>query len=121
VSTKKQKKSTVNKSSTSFKNMGPYKLLPNGCKCSKLSVHPSDWRTTKTLNGEWYLDFRFTEPGYPPKQRRIKLNRLSTLAERKKLMDGVIKLIEKRLNEGNNYRTLSGDTKKKRLSNLALK
>jgi phage FluMu gp28-like protein len=44
--------------------------LPNGCKCSKLSVNPKNWQTKQAkINIKWYIMYRF----YDPKHEKPKL------------------------------------------------
>lgn len=59
--------------------------LPNGCKCSKISVHPKNWqsKSAKTTT-DWYLSYRFYHPEYPqPKQVMVKgMNHFKELSQR---------------------------------------
>lgn len=59
--------------------------LPNGCKCSSLSVYPKNWqsKSAKTTT-DWYLSYRFYHPDYPqPKQVMVKgMNQFKQLSQR---------------------------------------
>ena len=59
--------------------------LPNGCKCSTISVHPKNWqsKSAKTTT-DWYLSYRFYHPDYPqPKQVMVKgMNHFKQLSQR---------------------------------------
>lgn len=60
--------------------------LPNGCRCSKLSVFPKNWEKGKPdLSKPWYITYRFYDPNRPkPKQVLIKgMNVFADLAERR--------------------------------------
>lgn len=38
-------------------------LLHNNCRCSKLSVHPKDWKTVRaSTKKDWYITYRFYDP-----------------------------------------------------------
>jgi integrase len=59
--------------------------LPNNCRRSNLSVHPSDWKTTKaSIAITWYISYRFYDPGtIKPKRIIIKgMNIFKELAKR---------------------------------------
>lgn len=59
--------------------------LPNGCKCSKLSVTPKNWQAKNAkVNFDWFIMYRFYDPRYPkPKQVMVKgMNHFKTLLER---------------------------------------
>lgn len=59
--------------------------LPNGCKCSTISVHPKNWqsKSAKTTK-DWYIKYRFYHPEYPqPKQVMVKgMNHFKQLSQR---------------------------------------
>lgn len=60
--------------------------LPNGCRCSNLSVTPKDWQTAKhDLKKDWFISYRFYDPAFDkPKQVVIKgMNTHKTIAERR--------------------------------------
>lgn len=66
-------------------------ILPNGCKCSNLTVHPSDWKTSKAkLKSIWYITYRFYDPTVidsngkiKPKQIQIKgMNECQSLKDK---------------------------------------
>lgn len=44
--------------------------LPNGCRCSKMSVYPANWKSAKaSVKTDWYISYRFYDPGHSkPKQ-----------------------------------------------------
>lgn len=51
-------------------------LLPNGCSCSNISVHPRNWKTKKaSLKIKWYIFYRFYDPMFKddPKYKGNKL------------------------------------------------
>ena len=59
--------------------------LPNGCKCSSLSVYPKNWQSKNaSLKKEWYLSYRFYDPLFAkPKQVMVQgMNQFKTLTER---------------------------------------
>jgi len=67
--------------------------LPNGYKCSTISVHPKNWqsKSAKTTT-DWYLSYRFYHPDYPqPKQVMVRgmnqFKQLSQIQEACKLLD----------------------------------
>ncbi len=69
--------------------------LPNGCKCSNLSIYPKNWKSkTAKISIDWYIIYRFYDPRFQkPKQVMLKgMNQFKTLAERQeatlKVLDG---------------------------------
>lgn len=75
--------------------------LPNGCSCSQLSVHPTNWKTkSASLKEDWYINYRFYDPEFPkPKQRSIRgMNEFKTLHERQtatqKLLENEMHLLQ---------------------------
>lgn len=80
-------------------------ILHNGCYCSDLKVHPSNWRTISAdITKGWYIRYRFFDPAqkekYPEgKQMQIRgMNRYTNLAERravtKVLLDNELDLLQ---------------------------
>ena len=60
--------------------------LPNGCSCSKISVHPKNWeKVNPDISADWYIHYRFYDPRQEkPKQVVIKgMNVYKTLPERR--------------------------------------
>jgi len=68
--------------------------LPNGCRCSELSIHPQSWKTggISLLKRDWYIQYYFYDPVFQdiPKPKSGKLiivkggiNRYKTLIERR--------------------------------------
>lgn len=51
--------------------------LPNGCYCSEIKIHPTNWKKggKNLLNEEWYAYYRFYDPNYKddPKLKKGKL------------------------------------------------
>lgn len=47
--------------------------LPNGCKCSEIKVLPKNWETTKLINSNWKIYYRFYDPNHPNKPEWGKL------------------------------------------------
>ena len=42
-------------------------LLPNGCQCSELKVHPKNWESQRaSIKKKWYIHYRF----YDPKEKK---------------------------------------------------
>lgn len=79
--------------------------LPNGCKCSKIAVHPTNWQTAKaSLKDKWYISYRFYDASGKRKQVTIRnyLNELTTLEQRRKLVRDLVsqetELLENGLN-----------------------
>lgn len=67
--------------------------LPNGCRCSELTVTPSNWRTKRaSVSKDWYISYRFYDPKFPkPKQRLIKgMNDYKKLEERQVATKGIL-------------------------------
>lgn len=62
--------------------------LLNDCKCSNLTVSPANWNTAGApLDCQWFIFYRFYEPGQKPYQVLIKgANKYKTLAERRKFI-----------------------------------
>jgi integrase len=78
-------------------------VLPNNCKCSELKIHPKNWNQPDAdTKVEWYIYYRFYEHGRPPKQKKIKVNLFSTLAQRQKHVNQLLKQERKDLEEGYN-------------------
>lgn len=60
--------------------------LPNGCSCSKISVHPKNWKSgNPSLQQDWYIHYRFYDPAMDrPKQVIIKgMNSFKDLTSRR--------------------------------------
>jgi integrase len=84
--------------------------LPNGCSCSKISVHPKTWKKGRhDLSKDWYIHYRFYDPSASkPKQVIIKgMNTFKDLAQRREatqtLLDTETDLL---INQG--YNPISG-------------
>lgn len=78
-------------------------LLPNGCKCSDLKVHPKTWNQPDAdLSTAWFIHYRFYDPSQPkPKQVRIRgMNQLSDLGTRQQFTKSLIKVELEKLKEG---------------------
>jgi hypothetical protein len=62
--------------------------LPNSCRCSKLSVHPQNWKssTAKTTT-KWYISFRFHDPRFRNDNPTGKLIRLKGMNVTKNLSE----------------------------------
>ncbi len=61
------------------------KGLPNGCRVSRLSVFPDNWKTSKATTAiSWRITYRFYDPRFPlPKQVAIRgMNRFHDLKDR---------------------------------------
>lgn len=68
--------------------MADFILLPNGCKCSQLSVYPKNWdKPGASLKKPWYISYRFYDPTQDkPVQRQIAgMNAFRTLEERRRM------------------------------------
>ncbi|MEP7376548.1 MAG: site-specific integrase [Chitinophagaceae bacterium] len=67
--------------------------LPNGCRCSQLSVYPKNWLSkTAKITTNWYISYRFYDPNFPkPKLVVVKgINLCRELVERQKLTRDVL-------------------------------
>lgn len=86
------------------------KNLPFDCSCTDMWVRPSNWKTLnskKSLDQEWYVQSKFYDPPLEDKypngfQFRKRLNKFSTLDQRKAAVEFYLKqlslLLEKRYN-----------------------
>jgi integrase len=80
--------------------------LSNGCKSSKISVHPKNWASKSAkINSDWYISYRFYDPLYPkPKHVVIKgMNRFKSLPDRQNYVRDILtnemdKLLNKHYN-----------------------
>lgn len=78
-------------------------LLPNGCKCSDLKVHPKTWNQPDVdLSEPWFIYYRFYDPTQPkPKQVRIRgMNQWTDVATRQHFTRSLIKVELEKLKEG---------------------
>jgi len=73
--------------------------LPNGCYCSNLTVHPSNWkRITASVKKDWRIQYRFYDPmqkeKYPKGMLRLVkgMNRYKNQAERKQATENMIRI-----------------------------
>src|SRR5689334_13067289 len=92
----------------------PLILLPNGCKCSQIKVHPKNWQTiTASVREDWYIWYRFHDPLFKdkhPKGKQIKkqgMNEFKTANERRESTRKFIADIIKDLTE-NGYNPITG-------------
>ena len=80
--------------------------LPNGCKCSSLSVYPKNWQSKNaSLKKEWYLSYRFYDPLFAkPKQVLVQgMNQFKTLTERQEATKNALSQeLDKLLNQAFN-------------------
>ena len=80
--------------------------LPNGCKCSSLSVYPKNWQSKNaSLKKEWYLSYRFYDPLFAkPKQVMVQgMNQFKTLTERQEATKNALSQeLDKLLNQAFN-------------------
>ena len=84
--------------------------LPNGCRCSELTVFPSNWdKAGASVKKDWRIQFYFFDPlhkkRYPSgKYCPIKggMNRLHTLAERREAVKILLEEIQQLLEGGYN-------------------
>lgn len=92
--------------------------LPHGCRCSKLSIHPNNWKSDgpSLLKQDWYIQYYFYDPAFQDnsKPRSGKLvivkggiNRFKTLTERRGIVPIVLADIEEMLLNGFNPITKS--------------
>lgn len=80
-------------------------LLPNGCACSKLAVHPKNWKSSNvSLKKTWYISYRFYDPGRPcPKQVIIKgMNKFNNAIQRQDAVNILLEDEMELLNSGFN-------------------
>lgn len=77
-------------------NKVPHKL-PHGCKCSELSVCPSNWKSTAApMKRTWYISYRFYDPNFnSPKQVVIK--GLAEFKQRNERQNAVATLLDDEL------------------------
>jgi integrase len=78
--------------------------LSNGCKCSPLSVYPSNWKSKNaSLEKAWFISYRFYDPNFPkPKQVIIKgMNCYDDYAQRKQLTETLLNYTLERLTKFN--------------------
>ncbi len=68
------------------------KLLPNGCRMSNIIFSPKNWRTkSASVTKPWYAKYRFYDAAGNAKAVTIKgMNRLSSAAQRKALMQQLV-------------------------------
>ncbi|HTD94618.1 MAG TPA: tyrosine-type recombinase/integrase [Chitinophagaceae bacterium] len=78
-------------------------LLPNGCSCSKLSVHPKNWKRQEASTSiTWYIHYRFYDPTVAkPKLQIVKgMNHISELLGRREatqeLLDQELHMLKNR-------------------------
>ena len=76
--------------------------LLNGCSCSKLSVHPRNWKGSgASIKKDWYIFYTFIDPAFKEKYKYGKLvfvkgmNRSKTLEERRAITKVLLDEIEK--------------------------
>jgi integrase len=92
-------------------------FLPNGCKCSEMSVSPKNWQTSKaSLDVTWYIHYRFYDANQADEARfangkqviiKAGLNRLKTLSERQIMVKALLEA-EKELLEVEQYNPITG-------------
>lgn len=79
-------------------------LLPNGCKCSDLKVFPKNWKSRSAdMSCDWFIYYRFYDPLYPVKQKKIKRMNKYVLREQRQavtqaLIDNELDLLHKGYN-----------------------
>lgn len=75
-------------------------ILPEGCYCSNLSVHPKDWQNAgASIKSDWYIHYRFYDPTVRAKNGKINpkmviikgMNAFKTLTERRDAVNLLIK------------------------------
>lgn len=84
--------------------------LPNGCSCSRITVHPADWDEKGAfLEDKWYIQYRFKDPifsnRYPDGKRCIfkkGINTAKTLILRRAAIKRVLNDLEEKLKRGYN-------------------
>ena len=88
--------------------------LPNGCRCSELSVHPKNWETKKASTKKaWYIHYRFYDPNFKEKhpgglQKIIKrMNTYTQLADRQVVTRQLLTTLEQILKTG--YNPITGE------------
>jgi integrase len=67
--------------------------LPNGCSRSEFITYPSNWKSSSaSISVNWYIKYRFYEPGQPPVQKVVKgnMNRLKTVKDRQGAMRALL-------------------------------
>jgi integrase len=79
-------------------------LLPNGCKCGKMSVFPKNWNTRDAdLSITWYIKYRFYSPAKKPYPVVIKgFAQYETLADRRQAVKEMIAGEKEQLQNGYN-------------------
>jgi integrase len=79
-------------------------ILPNGCKCGKMSVFPNNWNTKEAdLSLTWYIKYRFYSPGKDAYPVVIKgFAQYSTLADRRQAIKEVLEGEKEQLQNGYN-------------------
>lgn len=88
-------------------------ILPNGCSCSDLTVHPKNWKTlSASVKSEWYVQYRFYDPKFRNDPRFKKgmlrivksgVNFLKTREERRNTIEKIIAVeLDLLKNEGYN-------------------
>lgn len=84
-------------------------LLPNGCKCSEISISPANWnKSTASVKKAWKIHYRFYDPRFDkPHQVIIKagINKVSDLVQRREFVQNRINTELERLRKGYNPAT----------------
>ncbi|SDE51274.1 hypothetical protein SAMN05421636_105340 [Pricia antarctica] len=72
-------------------------LLPNGCNCSKPTLKPTNWKTSKASTKKpWYVQYYFRDPLFKDRYPNGKymvvkgMNRIKDLEERRKPVQSII-------------------------------
>jgi len=80
--------------------------LPNGCKCSSLSVYPKNWQSKNAkISFDWYIAYRFYDTQHEkPKLVRVKkMNQFKSLPERQEATKNALLIeMDKLIKEGYN-------------------
>lgn len=97
--------------------------LPNGCRCSNLSVYPADWKTVRAdINCIWYIHYRFYEEGKEPKQVSIRgMNDFYDLRTRQITTENLISNELKQLQSGYKQKKIKSRKNRKRREDEELK
>ena len=69
--------------------------LPNNCRLSKISVYPSNWKTTKaSLKVTWRIVYRFYDDnlGLQKQIRKQGMNELEDLKERQDATKAILEM-----------------------------
>lgn len=85
------------------------KQLKNNCRRSKVSVYPSNWKTTSSVRKNWFIYYRFYDDNL--KQRKLVsergMNAFKTADERRSYVLTIINLIEHDL-DNRSYNPITG-------------